>query len=81
MATVLLPRELAAELFAGRQQVEAAGATLIAVIRALDAIGPGFAARAGHTLAMAVDGMLADDWTTPVRPDSEILVVNRVAGG
>jgi len=81
VARVSLPRELAAELFGGRERLEVPGATLFAVIRALDEAGPGFRARAPNRLAMAVDGVLADDWSTPVGPDSEILVVNRVAGG
>ena len=81
MARVSLPRELAAELFDGRDHLQVEGASLFAVIRALDALGPGFLTRAQGHLAMAVDGMLADDWSTPVRPDSEVLVVPRVAGG
>jgi len=81
MARVILPGDLAAELFEGRGEIAVAGANLFAVIRGLDEAGPGFLDRAGSRLAFAVDGMLADDWSTPVRPDSEILVVNRVAGG
>jgi hypothetical protein len=81
VARVVLPRPLAAELFGGRETLAVAGKTLIAVIRALEAEGPGFEARAGHTLAIAVDGVLADDWSTPVGPQAEILVVSRVAGG
>jgi molybdopterin converting factor small subunit len=81
MARVILPRALAAELFGGRETVEVTGKTLFGVVHALEALGPGFEARAGHGLAMAVDGMLAEDWSTPVGPDSEVLVVMRVAGG
>ncbi|MFC3172978.1 hypothetical protein ACFOD9_01800 [Novosphingobium bradum] len=81
MATVSLPTALAKELFGGRETIAVAGKTLFAVIHALEALGPGFEDRAGHTLAIAVDGVLADDWSTPVRPDSAVLVVNRVAGG
>lgn len=81
MARVVLPRPLAAELFGGHETIEVPGKTLFAVVRALEAQAPGFAHRATETLAIAVDGVLADDWSTPVRPDSEILVVTRVAGG
>ena len=81
MARVVLPRQLAAQLFGGREVVEVSGTTLWAVVHALEALAPGFRARALATLAIAVDGMLAEDWSTPVRPDSEILVVARVAGG
>lgn len=82
MARVILPRELAAEMFGGQEQVEVPGASLIAVIRALDDRGSGFFQMAtAHKFAIAVDGVLSDDWSTPVRPESEILVVHRVAGG
>jgi len=75
MAKVVLPRQLADELFGGRETVEVSARTLYAVVQALEALGPGFEARAGHALAMAVDGVLAEDWATPVGLDSEVLVV------
>lgn len=81
MARVVLPPTLAAELFGGRHELQVPGATLFAVIHALEAHGPGFEDRAGNSVAIAVDGVLADDWSTPVGPDSEVLVVPRVAGG
>lgn len=81
MARVLLPHALAAELFGGRDTVEVSAKTLFGVVHALERDAPGFQARAESGLAMAVDGMLAEDWTTPVRPDSEVMVVTRVAGG
>ena len=82
MARVSLPRELAAELFGGQEEVDVSGTSLFAVVRELDAAGPGFAERANnHKLAIAVDGVLSDDWSTVVGPNSEILVVPRVAGG
>ena len=69
---MILPRGVAAELFGGREVVEVSAKTLFGVVRALEALGPGFEARAGDGLAMAVDGMLAEDWSTPVRADSEV---------
>ena len=81
MAKVLLPRQLAVELFGGREELDVAATTLFGLIHALEALGPGFEARAGHTVAIAVDGVMVDDWSTPVRADSEVHVVMRVAGG
>lgn len=81
MARVVLPRGLAAELFGGREMLEVAAKTLFGVVHALEAEAPGFEARAEAGLAMAVDGMLSEDWSTAVGPDSEVLVVTRVAGG
>lgn len=81
MARIVVPRMLAAELFGGQELLEVPAKTLFAAVHALEALGPGFAERAGTTLAMAVDGVLAEDWSTPLRPDSEVLIVSRVAGG
>lgn len=81
MARVILPGAVAAELFGGRETLEVAGATLFGVVHALEALAPGFETRAADGLAIAVDGTLAEDWSTPVRPDSEVLIVSRVAGG
>ena len=81
MARVVLPRPLAEELFGGRETIEVPGKTLYGVVHALEALAPGFQVRAREDMAMAVDGMLAEDWATPVGPDSEILIVRRVAGG
>lgn len=81
MARVSLPPDAAATWFGGRQALEAGGATLFAVIRALDALGPGFAEVARRRYVFAVDGVLAADWSTPVSPDGEVLVIVKVAGG
>lgn len=81
LARIVLPPDAAVRWFDGEPAVDAGGNTLFAVIRALDARGPGFGAVARRRYVFAVDGMLAADWSTPVRPDSEVLVVIKVAGG
>lgn len=81
MARVVLLPPVGAELFGGREELEVPGATLFAVVHALNREGPGFADAAGTRLALAVNGVLAEDWSIPVAPDSEVLVVPRVAGG
>ena len=85
MARVMLPADAARTWFDGRAEIPADGDTLFAVIRALDkaapGITPGFAEVARRRYVFAVDGVLASDWSTPVGPDSEVLVVVKVAGG
>lgn len=81
MAKVILLPPVGADLFGGRGELEVEGKTLFALVHALDREGPGFAQAAETRLALAVDGVLAEDWSIPVRPDSEVLVVPKVAGG
>jgi len=69
------------EFFAGRDALDIPAGTVFALVRALDAIGPGFAAKAESRVAFAVDGLLVTDWSTPLTAQSEVLLVPRVAGG
>ncbi len=81
MAQVILPLDAARTWFGGREAVSAGGDTVFAVVRALNAAAPGFADVARRRYVFAVDGVLASDWSTPVGPDAEVLVVAKVAGG
>ncbi len=81
MARVILPADAARTWFGGREVIAAGGNTVFAVVRALDAVAPGFADVARRRYVFAVDGVLAGDWSTPVGPEAEVLVVVKVAGG
>lgn len=81
MARVILPADAGRMWFGGCEQIEVSGDTLFALIRALDAVGTGFADVARRRYVFAVNGVLASDWSTAVEPDAEVLVVAKVAGG
>jgi len=81
MAQVILPADAARDWFGGAEEIAADGGTVYAVVRALDALAPGFAEVARRRYVLAVDGVLASDWSTPVGPGSQVLVVGKVAGG
>lgn len=70
-----------AEFFGGRDELEVSAGNVFELVRLLDAIGPGFAEIAGIRIALAVDGILASDWSMPLSDSSEVLVVPRIAGG
>lgn len=81
MARVVLPADAGRTWFGGRETIAADGDTVFAVVRALDKAAPGFAEVARRRYVFAVDGVLASDWSTPVGPDADVLVVVKVAGG
>lgn len=87
MATVVLPRSLV-ELFPGlERRLEVEGATVAAVIEALERLRPGIRSRlcdAGPTIRehinVFVDGERAD-LVSPVGPHSTVHIIPAVAGG
>jgi len=81
MARVVPMPPFAAEYFGGREVLDVPAATIFDLVRALDAIGPGFAGRAETRVAFAVDGVLIADWSSPLTEESEVLLVPRIAGG
>lgn len=77
---------LGADWFDGAGELAVAGANLFALVRALDEQArergrAGFAKLAEDRLAFAVDGDLVEDWSVPLGPDSEVLIVPKIAGG
>jgi len=69
------------EFLGGRREFAVEAGSILALLRALDREGPGLAAEAEARAAVAVDGVVATDWTMPLSPGSEVLVIPRVAGG
>lgn len=69
------------EYFGSTDEFDAEAANLFQLVDALDRIAPGFAEAAGVKLAFAVDGELMEDWTRPLPPGCEVLIVPRIGGG
>lgn len=71
----------AAEFFGGRDRLEADADSLFGLVRALDAIAPGFADAADARAAFAIDGVIASDWSSSLSGAGEVILLSRVAGG
>ncbi|MBI2826965.1 MAG: MoaD/ThiS family protein [Planctomycetia bacterium] len=87
MATVFIPPQMR-DLTGGADRVAAAGATLREVLRALEAVHPGLAARVAlgegiaPGLAVSIDGAItARGLLAPVQPESEIHILPAIGGG
>lgn len=78
---IILIEPFSAQFFAGRCEFELQADNLFALIRALDAMGPGFSEAAEEGAAIAVDGILRADWSTSLEGAGEVLIVPRIAGG
>ncbi len=81
MARVILLPPFAGDYFGGRGEVELHAANLFALVRALDALSPGFAEAAEASAAIAINGSAVGDWTTALADTDEVMFVPKVAGG
>ncbi len=81
MARVVVDGALAAEFFGGEGAFDVDAASVFALVAALDSRAPGFAASAEVRAVFAVDGVAVADWSTPLAPASEVLVIPRIGGG
>jgi len=66
-------------LAAGEIEVDAVD--VFGLVRQLEASHPGLREFIEAQVSIAIDGALVSDWSTPLRPDSEVLLVPHIAGG
>jgi len=69
------------EFFGGRDRLEVEAGNLFEAVRELGKLGPGFAEVAEVRAALAVDGVVTQDWSTPLTDGSEVILLPRVGGG
>lgn len=67
--------------FFGVDRLALEAGTLFALVDALDALAPGFAAIAQPRVHFAVDGVLETDWSRSLAGASEVIILPRVGGG
>ncbi|MDA0223530.1 MAG: MoaD/ThiS family protein [Rhodobacterales bacterium] len=66
----------------GAAEVEVNASTFIEVLNALKANYPGLTAQIDRGVSMSIDGLIyKDSWFTPVRPDSEVVLMPLMVGG
>ena len=66
----------------GRAEVEIEAATLRELLDGLAETYPAIRPQIGRGLTVSIDGLLYNDsWFTPIRPDSEVVLLPRIVGG
>ncbi len=66
----------------GQAEIEVEATTFKGVIDALVAAYPGLSETVAQGVSLAIDGkMYRDSWFTPVRPDSEVVLMPYMQGG
>ena len=66
----------------GKAEVEVDAWTFIEVLNALKRDYPGLTQQIDRGVSLAIDGLIyKDSWFTPVRPDSEVVLMPLMVGG
>ncbi len=66
----------------GRAEVEVEAANLRELLDRLAEAYPGIRPQIGRGISVVIDGLVYNDsWFTPVRPDSEVVLLPRIVGG
>ena len=81
MARVVVTAALRGEVRLEAGELEVAASNLFELVRRLDAMSPGLEDYIEANVAVAVDGVLVSDWSTPLSADSEVMLVPHIAGG
>ena len=67
---------------AGAPEVEIAATTLRELLQGLEAEYPALAPQLARGVSVSIDGRIYNDlWATPIREDSEVVLLNRLVGG
>ena len=61
--------------------MDLAAANLFQLVSELEAQFPGMGAFCEVRVSFAVDGVFTQDWSVPLTPASEVLLIPRIAGG
>jgi len=66
----------------GRAEVEVTASTFKEVLDALGRDYPGLRPQIARGVSMAIDGVIfKESWFTPIRPDSEVVLMPLMVGG
>ncbi len=81
MAKVVVTAALRGEVSLAAGELEIDAANLFDLVSQLEVKSPGLGDFIHANVAVAVDGVLVADWSTPLTRDSEVLLVPHIAGG
>ena len=82
MPTIIVTSSICDQFTGGLESFEVAADTVRGLIRELDARYPGMGDYIQRHTAIAIDGDIYQDaWLQKLRPDSEVYLIPRIAGG
>lgn len=81
MARIVVMPAVAALVPGLPTQTEVEAGNLHQLVARLDEAFPGCGAVLAGRAALAIDGAVTADWSRPVNPDSEVMIVPKIAGG
>jgi molybdopterin converting factor small subunit len=82
MARVILTGEAGRQFAGGTTEVQVEADTIRRLLIELDRRFPGLGKQIEEGMALAIDGEIYQDaYFVPLRPDSEIYLIPRIAGG
>jgi molybdopterin converting factor small subunit len=71
-----------AEMADGETEVEIAATNLRELLVGLEEKYPALKPQLERGVSVSIDGKIYNDnWATPIRPDSEVVLLNRLVGG
>jgi molybdopterin converting factor small subunit len=82
MVHVVLAGSNGREFTGGASEFEVGADTVRRMILELEARYPGFGDFVERRMAIAIDGEIHQDaWASPLRPDSEVVLIPKIGGG
>lgn len=82
MARVIVASKMCQPYLGDVTELDVDAATVQALIRELDRRFPGLGVQVDESMAVAIDGVICQDsYLEPIRPDSEVCLIPKIAGG
>ena len=82
MARVIVSGQMCKPYMGDVTELDVEATNIRALIRELDARYPGLGAQVDESMAVAIDGVICQDtYLEPIRPDSEVCLIPKIAGG
>ncbi len=81
MARVIVPTSFCDSYTQGQNALEIDAANVMQLVGELDRRFPGFGAFIEQRVSVVVDSVMTQNWTSALKPGSEVVLVPRIAGG
>lgn len=82
MARVIISSQMCRPFVGDATELEIDAENIRGLIKALDARYPGLGREVEESMAVAIDGVICQDtYLEPIRPDSEVCLIPKIAGG